>query len=155
MEASEFRRLFRYDRWANHEVAQALSRAPDPPAKSVTWMAHIAAAEALWLARIQRRPAPMPVWPTFAAADLLRQVHEVQGAWHDFLESMEQDALRASCEYVNSKGERFSSSVADILMHVIMHSAYHRGQIAADMRASGTEPVYTDFIHAVRQGHLG
>jgi uncharacterized damage-inducible protein DinB len=32
---------------------------------------------------------------------------------------------------------------------------YHRGQIAADMRASGVEPVYTDFIHAVRQGHLG
>ena len=48
--------------------------------------------------------------------------------------------------------ERFRSSLHDILMHVIMHSAYHRGQIAADMRASGAEPVYTDFIHAVRQG---
>jgi uncharacterized damage-inducible protein DinB len=36
-----------------------------------------------------------------------------------------------------------------------MHSAYHRGQIAADMRAAGFEPVYTDFIHAVRQGYIG
>ena len=32
-------------------------------------------------------------------------------------------------------------------MHVIMHSAYHRGQIAADVRAAGLTPAYTDFIH--------
>jgi uncharacterized damage-inducible protein DinB len=35
-------------------------------------------------------------------------------------------------------------------MHVIMHSAYHRGQIAADTRAAGFTPAYTDFIHAIR-----
>jgi uncharacterized damage-inducible protein DinB len=35
-----------------------------------------------------------------------------------------------------------------------MHSAYHRGQIAADMRAAGFAPPYTDFIHAVRQGFV-
>lgn len=154
MDASDYRRLFRYDRWANHEVAKALS-ANNPPAKSVSWMAHIVAAEALWLARIQRQPAPMPVWPKIELADLLRQVHDVQGAWHDFLDPMDEAALASACDYVNSKGERYSSSVADILMHVVMHSVYHRGQIAADMRASGLEPVYTDFIHAVRQGHLG
>jgi uncharacterized damage-inducible protein DinB len=33
-----------------------------------------------------------------------------------------------------------------------MHSAYHRGQIASQMRASGKTPAYTDFIHGVRQG---
>ena len=39
-------------------------------------------------------------------------------------------------------------------MHVLMHSAYHRGQIAADMRAAGLTPAYTDFIHSVRQGFV-
>jgi uncharacterized damage-inducible protein DinB len=33
-----------------------------------------------------------------------------------------------------------------------MHSAYHRGQIASLMRAGGSAPAYTDFIHAVRRG---
>lgn len=155
MDASDFRRLFRYDRWANHEVAEALGQAPSPPAKSVNWMAHIVAAEALWLARIQKRPAPMAVWPEIAAADLLRQVHDVQGAWHDYLEALDDAALRGSCVYKNSKGEQYSSAVEDILAHVLMHSTYHRGQIAADMRTAGLEPIYTDFIHAVRQGHLG
>jgi uncharacterized damage-inducible protein DinB len=35
-----------------------------------------------------------------------------------------------------------------------MHSAYHRGQVALEMRAAGHQPAYTDFIHAVRQGFL-
>jgi len=39
-------------------------------------------------------------------------------------------------------------------MHVIMHSAYHRGQIATDMRAAGLTPAYTDFIHSIRRGFV-
>jgi uncharacterized damage-inducible protein DinB len=38
---------------------------------------------------------------------------------------------------------------------VLLHSAYHRGQIASFMRASGDTPAYTDFILAVRQGLIG
>jgi len=47
-----------------------------------------------------------------------------------------------------------ASRVEDILTHVLFHSAYHRGQIALQMRASALEPAYTDFIHAVRQGFV-
>jgi uncharacterized damage-inducible protein DinB len=36
------------------------------------------------------------------------------------------------------------------LEHVIMHSVYHRGQIATDVRAAGFSPAYTDFIHVIR-----
>ena len=49
------------------------------------------------------------------------------------------------------ENELWSSRVGDILMHVLFHSAYHRGQIALQMRASGVAPAYTDYIHAVRQ----
>jgi uncharacterized damage-inducible protein DinB len=152
MEASDFGRLFRYDRWANREVLDALRSTAAPPAKSVRWLAHIVAAEALWLARIQRRPQPMPVWPELKIEELPRALETVGGEWEKFLEN---PALDAACEYTNSKGERFTSSVGDILTHVVTHSTYHRGQIAADMRAAGFEPPYTDFIHAVRQGRIG
>ena len=42
----------------------------------------------------------------------------------------------------------------DVLTHVVTDSAYHRGQVASELRAGGFEPAYTDFIHAVRQGLL-
>jgi uncharacterized damage-inducible protein DinB len=45
--------------------------------------------------------------------------------------------------------------VDDVLTHVILHSAYHRGQIASAVRAGGETPAYTDLIHAVRQGLVG
>ena len=73
----------------------------------------------------------------------------------EYLSAIGSGGLRAKVEYRNSKGEAFSSQVEDVLMHVILHSAYHRGQIAMEMRAAGVEPAYTDFIHAVRQGWVG
>ncbi len=60
--------------------------------------------------------------------------------------------LAETVVYKNSKGEPWTSTVEDILTHVLLHSAYHRGQIASQVRAGGEQPAYTDFIHAVRQG---
>ena len=62
--------------------------------------------------------------------------------------------LAATVTYQNSKGETWSSRKDDILMHVITHSVYHRGQVAAAVRAAGFTPAYTDFIHSIRQGFV-
>jgi uncharacterized damage-inducible protein DinB len=83
-------------------------------------------------------------------------------AWRDYLidlsgqrtTGLRARSLRDNVKYRNSKGEPWSSRVEDILIHVLFHSAYHRGQIALQMRASGLTPAYTDFIHAVRQGFV-
>jgi uncharacterized damage-inducible protein DinB len=53
--------------------------------------------------------------------------------------------------YTNSKGEPWTNTVEEILTHVVIHSTYHRGQIASDLRNAGLEPAYTDYIHALRQ----
>ena len=56
--------------------------------------------------------------------------------------------------YVNSKGQRWDSPIEDVLVHVLMHGAYHRGQIASALREAGVTPPYTDYIHAARTGLL-
>jgi uncharacterized damage-inducible protein DinB len=56
--------------------------------------------------------------------------------------------------YANTKGQRFENTVAEILLQVLLHGAYHRGQIAADVRAAGGEPALTDLIHAIREKHV-
>ena len=66
---------------------------------------------------------------------------------------LDQDSPARQVRYTNSRGEPWTSTVEEILTHIVIHSAYHRGQIASDLRASGQEPAYTDYIHAVRQ-HL-
>jgi len=36
-------------------------------------------------------------------------------------------------------------------MHVVTHSAYHRGQVAAAVREAGGKPEATDYVVWVRQ----
>jgi uncharacterized damage-inducible protein DinB len=145
-------RLFAYDDWANREVLTHLKKTGAPPARPVHLMAHIFAAERLWLERLQSQEQSLPVWPDFSLEQCERQAAELPRLWKDYL--AQDAALARPVVYQNSKGESWTSRPEDVLLHVVMHSAYHRGQIATDMRAAGCTPAYTDFIHAVRQGFV-
>jgi uncharacterized damage-inducible protein DinB len=156
MQAKDFQRMFVYDSWANRECLAAIRAAGSGSADGLARMAHILSAEKLWLDRIQQHPQTMPVWPSSTVDDCLRLADEMSSKWRDYLTQFEAQvpgaSLDGTVEYRNSKGEFWSSRVEDILTHVLFHSAYHRGQIALQMRASGITPAYTDFIHGVRQG---
>ena len=148
------RRLLTYDEWANREVLTALQKSEAPPPRSVKLLAHIVAAERLWLERLRSQRQTYPVWPDFTMAQCRMEVEQLSQLWKQYLASLNEDGLSHSLTYKNTKGESFTSQKQDILMHVVLHSAYHRGQIAADMRAAGFNPAYTDFIHSVRQGFV-
>ena len=148
------RNLFSYDDWANSEVLASLESLPTPPARSVKLLAHILSAEKLWLERLQGQKQTQAVWPDFTVAQCRSEIGELARLWKDYLASARDATLSQSFTYKNTKGESFTNQKQYVLLHVIMHSAYHRGQIAADIRAAGHTPPYTDFIHAVRQGFL-
>jgi uncharacterized damage-inducible protein DinB len=145
------RNLFVYDHWANREALQSLRAAGTPPPRSHQLMAHILGTEYVWLSRIQQQPSPLAVWPDLSLAECDEHIDRLAGVWSDYLASAGAEGITRTVSYRNSKGESWSSSIQDILMHVVMHSAYHRGQIATAVRAAGYTPAYTDFIHAVRQ----
>jgi uncharacterized damage-inducible protein DinB len=146
--------LFSYDDWANREVLASLQALNAPPERSVKLLAHILSAERLWLERLLVHKQTLPVWPLSRLAQCELEIDQLPGLWKNYLTALGEAGLARSLTYKNTKGESFSSQKQDILLHVVMHSAYHRGQIAADMRAAGFTPPYTDFIHAMRQGFL-
>jgi uncharacterized damage-inducible protein DinB len=148
------RRQFAYDEWANREVLANFRMTAHPPAQTLRLLAHILSAEHLWLERILRQPQSLPVWPGFSADQCETQIAAMANLWREYLEGLSVEQLSESVSYKNSKGEPWSSTVEDILTHVLLHSAYHRGQIASQTRAAGETPAYTDFIHAVRQGFI-
>ena len=141
-------RLFAYDAWANHEEVRHLRALAKPPAKAIQILSHIIGTQWLFLGRLRRDPKPAIVWPdlTLDACDV--QIDQLAAAWP--LEFRRSDVV----EYVNSKGEKWTSRADDILTHVILHGAYHRGQIATVVRGSGETPAYTDYIHCLRQGFI-
>ena len=158
MPAKDFLRMFAYDDWANRECIAAMRAANSVPAAALGRMAHILSAQKLWLERILKQPQSTPVWPSSTLDDCAALADEMSSAWRNHLTRLANQfapgSLDDTVEYRNSKGELWRSRVEDILTHVLFHSAYHRGQIALQMRASGAEPAYTDFIHAVRKGFV-
>jgi uncharacterized damage-inducible protein DinB len=146
------RRQFAYDAWANREVLAGLKANLHPPAQPLQLLAHILSAERLWLERIRNQPQSQPVWPDFTFEQCEAQIADLANLWTEFLGQLSPDELANKVSYKNSKGEPWTSTVEDVLTHVVLHSAYHRGQIASQVRAGGGQPAYTDYIHAVRQG---
>jgi len=152
--AAHFNRLFAYDAWANREVLTSLYAIETPPQRSVAFMAHILSAQTLWLQRIMGQQQTLPVWPSIPLRECYLLMAEVSAIWMDYVSKLDESALPELVTYKNTRGESWTSTVEDILQHVIMHSVYHRGQIATEMRAAGFTPACTDFIHAVRQQHI-
>lgn len=154
--ADYLRRQFAYDEWANREVLKAIRSAggENQPAnkRSLQLMSHIMAAERVWLDRLKQQPQSVPVWPEPDLAQCEAQAAELGGLWLAFLDLITAGDVSQSITYKNTKGEEWTSTIVDVLTHVVLHSAYHRGQIATHMRANGQTPAYTDFIHGVRQG---
>ena len=150
--ADHMRRQFAYNDWANREVLAVIRASTGGSGRSLQLMAHVLSAERLWLERLKQQPQSLSVWPALDQEQCETQAAELGRRWREYLELITAGDLAQSVSYKNSKGEAWTSTVLDILTHVVMHSAYHRGQIASHMRTSGQTPAYTDFIHAVRQG---
>jgi len=144
------RRQFAYDAWANREVLGKIRSLDRGDTRSLQLMLHIVAAERLWLDRLKQLPQSVPVWPKFDLAWCESELEKLESDWPKYLHQTSD--ISSEISYKNSKGEPFTNAVVDVLTHVIMHSAYHRGQIASHMRETGQTPAYTDFIHGVRQG---
>jgi uncharacterized damage-inducible protein DinB len=148
------KRLLDYNAWANREALSVLRGLPQPPPRALRFLGHVAGAEELWLSRLRGQPPGHAVWPELTLLQCEESVEALARAWSEHLGTLPEEGLERPVSYVNSKGEPWTSTVADIVTHVVIHSAYHRGQVASEMRSSGHTPAYTDFIHCVRQGLL-
>ena len=149
-----FQKLYDYDVWANREALESLKRAANPPSKSVEYMAHIVAGEWFWLGRLGQQNQAANVWPQSGLSQCEAELPQLAQVWKDYLHGLTPERLEERIAYINTKGESWSNTIQDVLMHVLMHSAYHRAQIASSLRAAGHQPAYTDFIHSVRQGFV-
>jgi uncharacterized damage-inducible protein DinB len=149
-----FARLLRHEAWAQREVARSIRAAGSPP-EAVRLLAHIIGAAWLWLERLgAAEPRGLGVWPTLDLAGCEAQLGPLADALQELAGGLDDAALARRISYVNSRGESWTSSVHDVVSHLPLHSAHHRGQVASLLRAAGHAPAVTDFAHSAREGFL-
>jgi len=145
-------RLFAHDAWANRAALESVAELPRPPALALGWLGHLAGAESLWQARLDGLASSIAVWPALSLEECRTELARVAEGWRLYLGALTEADLTCQVEYTTSRGERWHNTVDDILTHVVLHAAHHRGQIASEVRVAGGTPAGTDFILAVRQG---
>jgi len=148
------RKLFAYDDWANHEVLASLRAAGTPPERAVAVLGHVLGAHDIWLSRLRRGQGQPTGWPELDLDGLATRLTESAARWREYVDGLRPEDLGRPWSYTNPKGETFTYPLGDVLMHVVIHGAYHRGQAALLLRAAGYEPISTDYTRALRQGAM-
>lgn len=150
MSAEYFTRLFDHVEWADQRALQSLRALAEPPPKGVELMAHILGAERVWLSRIEGVQSSLAVWPQLSLDEAERVLRENAEGFRRILSRSPSAGLQQPITYRNSAGDQFTSTVEDMLTQVVTHGSYHRGQIAALVRAAGAAPNPTDYIAYIR-----
>ncbi len=140
-----FLKLYQYNYWCNNRVLKAIKVQNVNDEKILSVMGHIVAAQFLWLHRIQGLPpAQVKLWGEYTLPQLIDMAEEIGKRWLAFIE--ETDSFDRELTYTNYTGDPYVNNVEMIMIHLVNHSSYHRGQIAMLLRQKGFEPINTDFI---------
>jgi len=143
--------LFKYNDWATRQTAESIVGQKKKNEKPEELLSHIISAQKIWLNRILGRDIAANPWQKITQKEWILQSTAVTAEWINFLEGLHDEGFEERIEYKNSKGEKFTNTIRDIVVQVINHSTYHRAQIAQLIRQSDGEPAKTDYIVYQRQ----
>lgn len=157
MDVATIQELYQYNRWAN---ARTLESAAPVPADSFTrelggsfgslrgTLAHILGAEWIWLERWRGvSPRSLPAATDFPDLPSIRERwRHVEAGQRAVLEGLNASCLAAVVSYVNPRGETWAYPLGRMMLHVVNHSSYHRGQVATLLRQLGATPLSTDLL---------
>ncbi len=148
---AHIRRLYDHMMWADTRTLNALRAMHAAPLDALRLYAHLLAAEHVWISRIEGREPEMAVWPALGLDECSALSGKNHAAYALLAETLSRDELQRVVRYRNSKGDEFVNTVEDIFMHVALHGAYHRGQVARIVRGEGGAPQATDYIFFIRE----
>ncbi len=146
----QLRRVLAHMAWADERAFQSLRAMTPPDSETLSLLAHIVGAEEVWLARLEEREPSVAVWPELDLDGCGALGRDIHARLERYLDALDPAQLDRPVPYRNRAGAAFESRVMDILLHIAMHGAYHRGQVAARVRHTGASPLYTDYIAFVR-----
>jgi uncharacterized damage-inducible protein DinB len=117
-------------------------------------LTHLVAVEWLWLERWRGRSprtllAPAE-FPTLAA--LSERWQAVEREMREYLAGLSEEALECPLTCVSTRGQAWTYPLWRMILHLLQHQSYHRGQVTALFRQLGVQPPKVDFLDAHDMG---
>ena len=153
------RGLYGYNEWANERVLRAAARLGEENfsrEQGASWgsieanVAHLVAAQTIWLQRWQRETNVRPVVDEqkIAGMDRLQaRFAESHAALRTFVEQLTEAELESVLDYRDSKGNPYSRPLWQLMAHVVNHGTQHRSETAMALTACEQSPGDIDYVY--------
>ncbi len=154
-----YRTLVHYKRWAtnglNAVIAETLDRMPtDEQILVLRLLDHIQVVDEIFSGNLEARPhgyraarsTDLPSFETLAS-----KARSTADWYADYADTLQPDEVDEVITFSFANGEPASMTRGEILLHVAMHAAGHRGQVAFLLQKNGIQPFpdrLTDFLRA-------
>ena len=152
-------RFIQYNTWANQQICEYILKSSNTADQTVIssfpsirkTLYHIWDAQEIWLFRLKRQA--ITDFPSKSFTGTLEEGCEGITASSSEMEKIAHGmAMDTQINYQDLKGNLYTSTAEEILMHVVNHGTYHRGQIITLLRQCGfTEVGSTDFMRFLRK----
>jgi uncharacterized damage-inducible protein DinB len=162
MNLSDIKTLYDFNFWANNRLFTVLEGLTEEQySKDLQsshggikgTLGHILASHEMWLSRWQGNPSKTTIdangGPSLTTAKQFWD--EMQQKLSTFVNGLTEADLLKPISYTNVKGETYSTPLWQMMLQVVTHGVYHRGQIVTMLRQLGVKPINTDIIFYFRQ----
>ena len=147
---AHLRQLFEYNDWANRRIIAAIRRQPSQRCLAI--VGHLLITESEYFKRLHGKDSTgFDFWPALSIDECSTLAHENAEHFENLLSGFDDEGLGLHAAYKTSEGVPHTNTFRELLTHVLMHSATHRGNIVIRMRDEGLEPPVVDYIIYLRE----
>jgi uncharacterized damage-inducible protein DinB len=152
--------LLAYKAWANSELFALLMTLPPSQAEQmhtcIRTLNHIYVVDRIFRAHLSGEPRPFDATNTIDTPSL-NQLHsdvEETDAWYvKYATVLNELALSEILAFTFTDGDAGRMTREEILLHVVTHGAYHRGNVGQVLKSISVAPprdLYTKFLHVTK-----
>ena len=155
MSNSVLQSLFDHKAWANTELFDVLATVSSEADlhTALRTLNHIYVVDRIFQAHLLGEPHAYEATNTRETptlAELRRAVGETDAWYQGYVSGLDGGALAAMLHFTFTDGDSGLMSREEMLMHVITHGAYHRGNVGQVLKNLSIAPprdLYTKFLH--------
>ena len=157
MSTTTLKSLFGYKTWANSELFALLATLPEQHAEQlhtcIRTLNHSYVVDRLFRARLSGDPSPFEATNTKATPSLKQLAQDVAttDTWYQsYVSGISEKELSSILEFTFTDGDAGRMSREEILLHVLIHGGYHRGNVGQVLKSISVVPprdLYTKFLH--------
>jgi uncharacterized damage-inducible protein DinB len=141
---------FEFELWSNTMILKSLQQLSEPVARASLLFSHLINSHCMWICRLKTEPLTVQLFEERSLADNEKLLQENHSRWTDYLKNITQEELDRIIFFEGAwDGSKRSMRIEDVLIHLINHSSYHRGQIVQLLKGKLAElPLSTYIIFA-------